>query len=169
MPLLALLAMLFAAPQKIDVTFDRSNDLSRYRTFGWNKDQKPVENMANHLRLVNAIQKKMMSLGYRIDTRNPDVYILYTVEQHTAVQTRSTQSPSVWDPTNLRVEIDVNREELVSLEIQLKDAESNFLVWDAKGTYPLGTPDRSERQINEAVDDIFSRYPTEEDAKEKKK
>ena len=166
---LALFAMLVATHQKIDVTFDRSNDLSQYRTFGWNKEQKPVENMANHLRLVNAIQKKMMSLGYRIDTRNPDVYVLYTVEQHTAVQTNSTQSPSVWDPTNLQVKIDVSREELVSLEIQLKDAESNFLVWDAKGTYPLGTPDRAERQINEAVDDIFSRYPTEENEKEKKK
>lgn len=168
---MALLAMLVASttPQKIDVKFDRPNDLSRYRTFAWNKEQKPLENMANHLRLVNAIQKKLMDLGYRIDPRSPDLYVQYTVEQRAEVQANSTQQPSVWDPTDLQVKIDVSREELVSLQIQLKEADSNFLVWDVKGTYPLGTPDRAERQINEAVADIFTRFPTEDDEKDGKK
>lgn len=161
-----LVAATSARTQKIEVDFDPRVDLSEYRTFTWNKDQKPVANMANHVRLVNAIQKQMMERGYRINSRNPDVLIQYKVDTRRAIQTRSTQQPSVWDPTDMKVQIDLSREEQVSLTLELKEAESNFLVWQVKGTYPLGTPDRSEKQIQSAVSDLFSNYP---DPKAKKK
>lgn len=143
----------------LDVPFERSVDLSSYSTYAWNKGQIPVENLANHIRLINAIQKKMKELGYRIDTIKPDLLIQYRVERRTAVQTRSTQKPSPYDPTDLKVQIEVNREEEVTLSIELVEAESNFLAWVEKGTYPLGTADQSERLINAAVADLFSKFP----------
>jgi hypothetical protein len=144
-------------------SFDVTRDLSRYSTYQWSKEQVAVVNLANHIRLVNAIQKQMKELGYRIDTVKPEVIIQYKAERHTGVQTQSTQKPSTWDPTDMKVQIELTREEQVSLEILLVEAESGFLLWQAKGTYPLGTPDRAEKLINEAVEGLFSEYPKEKE------
>lgn len=148
---------------EIEVDVDRTADLSAYDTYAWSKEQVPVKNLANHLRLVNAIQDHMEKKGYRIDPRKPDVLVQYHVERHAGVKSRSTQEPSVWDPSNLRVQVDLSREETVSLSIELVEAETRFPLWSAKGTYPLGTPDRAEREIKAAVEDLFSQYPEEED------
>ena len=144
---------------ELDVKLDRAVDLSLYRTYAWSKDQVPVANLANHLRLINAVQDHMKAKGFRIDTVNPDVLIRYRVEQRSEVQARSTQEPSVWDPSNLKVEIDLKREETISLTITIVEAETRFPLWEAKGTYRLGTADRAERQINSAVEDLFAKYP----------
>lgn len=147
---------------KFDVWVGTEHDLSGYSTFAWNKGQETVDNLANHLRLINAVQKEMKGLGYRIDTVKPEVLIQYRVERTTGVATRTTQQPSAWDPTDMKVKIDLSREEHVSLSLQIVEAESGFLLWQAKGTYPLGSPDRAERQINSAVSDLFAKYPREE-------
>jgi hypothetical protein len=146
--------------------FDMSQskpDLSLYSSYHWSKDQVAVVNLANHIRLINAIQKQMKDHGYRIDTVKPDVVIQYKAERHTGVQAQSTQKPSTWDPTDLKVQVELSREEQVSLEILLVEAESGFLLWQAKGTYPLGTPDKAEKLINEAVEGLFAEYPKKED------
>jgi hypothetical protein len=109
----------------------------------------------------------MKEHGFRIDTVKPDAVIQYKAERHTGVQTQSSQKPSVWDPTDLKVQVELSREEQVTLTITLIDAESGFLLWQAVGTYPLGTPDKAEKLINEAVDGLFSEYPDKE--KEKKR
>jgi hypothetical protein len=148
--------------------FDMSQvkpDLSLYSSYNWSKDQVAVVNLANHIRLINAIQKQMKEHGYRIDTVKPDVVIQYKAERHTGVQAQSTQKPSTWDPTDLKVQVELSREEQVSLEILLVEAESGFLLWQAKGTYPLGTPDKAEKLINEAVKGLFSEYPKEKEEK----
>jgi hypothetical protein len=145
--------------------FDMSQvkpDLSRYSSYNWSKEQVAVVNLANHIRLITAIQKQMKEHGYRIDTVKPDVLIQYKAERHTGVQTQSTQKPSTWDPTDMKVQVELSREEQVSLEILLVEAESGFLLWQAKGTYPLGTPDKAEKLINEAVEGLFAEYPKED-------
>jgi len=134
-------------------------DMSRYTTYNWSRDQVAVVNLANHIRLVNAVQKQMKEHGYRIDTVKPDVIIQYKADRHTGVHTESTQKASTWDPTDMKVQVELSREEQVSLEILLVDAESGFVLWQAKGTYPLGTPDKAEKLINEAVAGLFSEYP----------
>jgi hypothetical protein len=167
---IALLACQTATSQlpstgKFDVSMGQERELSGYSTFAWSKEQDAVENLANHLRIINAVQKQMKELGYRIDTVKPEVLIRYRVERSTGVATRTTQQPSAWDPTNLKVQIDLSKEEHVSLSLELVEAESAFFLWQAKGTYPLGSPDRSERQINEAVADLFAKYPRKADEK----
>lgn len=147
--------------KKFDMTQAAKPNLSRYSTYNWSKDQVAVVNLANHIRLITAIQKEMKEHGYRIDTVKPDVVIQYKAERHTGVQTHSSQKPSPWDPTDLKVQVELSREEQVSLSITLVEADSGFLLWQAKGTYPLGTPDKAEKLINEAVDGLFSEYPKE--------
>jgi hypothetical protein len=137
-------------------------DLSGYSTYNWSKDQTAVVNLANHIRLVNAIQRQMKELGYRIDTVKPQTIIQYKADRRTEVHTSSSQKASTWDPTDMKVQVELNREEQVSLEILLLDAETGFLLWQAKGSYPLGTPDRAEKLINEAVAGLFAEYPKPE-------
>ncbi len=167
LPLLVLAILLQAGsePQtkKFDFNFDREIDLTDYSTYAWNKDQERVENLANHLRLINAIQAQMKEKGFRIDTIKPEARIRYRVERHSSVQGRSTQKRSLYDPSQVKVQIDLSKEKTVSLTLELVDAEGGFLLWQAKGTYPLGTPDRAERQINDAVEDLFSNYETSKD------
>ena len=139
--------------------FQMKPDLSRYSSYTWSKDQVAAVNLANHIRLVNAIQQQMKEHGYRIDTVKPDVLIQYKADRRTAVLTESSQKPSTWDPTDMKVQVELSREEQVSLQIMMIEADSGFLVWEAKGTYPMGTPDKAEKLIKEAVEGLFKSYP----------
>ncbi|MGH9323454.1 MAG: DUF4136 domain-containing protein [Vicinamibacteria bacterium] len=151
--------------RNLDMKLGTEPDIEGYSSYRWNKDQVAVVNLANHIRLINAIQQQMKDLGYRIDTVKPEVLIQYRAERHTGVQTRSTQRASEWDPTDMKVQVELSREEQVTLSIEIVESESNFLLWQAKGTYALGTPDRAEKLINEAVSDLFAKYPRPEDRK----
>jgi hypothetical protein len=150
--------------RKLDFS-EAKPDLSKYATYHWSKDQVAVVNLANHIRLVTAIQKQMKELGYRVDTVKPDLRIQYKAERHQAVQSRSTQKPSPWDPTDLKVQVELSREEQVTLEILLLDEETGFLVWQAKGTYPLGTPDKAEKLIQSAVEGLFAEFPEKDEGR----
>ena len=138
-------------------------DLSNYRRYAWNRSQVvSTENMANHLRIINAIQAQMKELGYRIDTVNPEVRIRYRLEIRERVQGTSTQKRSVWDDANSTVQIDFNRVKEAHFSVQFVEADSNFFLWQAEGTYPAGTPDRAALLIDRAVEDLFKQYPSKE-------
>lgn len=143
--------------------FRPSLDLASYRRYAWSRSQAvPTENMANHLRIINAIQAQMKKLGYRIDTVNPEIRIRYRLELRERVRSTSTQERSVWDDANSVVKIDFNRVKEAHFSIQLVEAESHFFLWQAEGTYPAGTPDRAAVLIDKAVEDLFKQYPSNE-------
>ena len=143
--------------------FRPERDLSNYRTYAWNKSQTvPTENMANHLRIINAVQEQMKRHGYRIDTVRPEIRIQYRLQVRERVRGTSTQQRSVWDDANSTVQIDFNRVKEAHFSIQFVEAESNFFLWEAEGAYPAGTPDRAELLINRAVADLFKQYPSKE-------
>ena len=143
--------------------FELDRDLSNYRTYAWNKSQTvSTESMANHLRIINAIQKQMKERGYRIDTVRPEVRIQYRLQVQQRVQGTSSQQRSVWDDANATVQIDFHRVQQAHFSVQIVEAESNFFLWQAEGNYPAGTPDRAEILINEAVADLFEQFPSKE-------
>ena len=161
-------AVIVAPPSGLQLTklpdvsdFQPGHDLSSYRTYAWNKNQTvPTESMANHLRIINAIQEHMKSHGFRIDTVRPDVRIQYRLEIQQRVRGSSSQQRSVWDNANSTVQIDFSRVKEAHFSIQMVEAESNFFLWQADGVYPVATPDRAEIQIKEAVDKLFEQYPS---------
>ena len=146
-------------PDLAKLDLERAPDLESYSTYAWNKSQVPVDNLANHLRLINAIQDQMKAHGFRIDTVKPEMRIRYRVQLTEKLKGRSSQKRSVWDDANATVSIDFSREKEATLGIELIDAETNFILWRAEGTYRLGTADRAPKQIEEAVLDLFSRFP----------
>lgn len=142
---------------------DLEHDLSKYDRYAWHPNQTvPTENVANHVRIINAIQEQMKELGYRLDPKNPEVRIQYRVEVRQQVEGTSSQQRSVWDDASTTVKINFNTEKRAHFKIQLVEAETNFFLWQAEGTYPAGTPDRAEALIRAAVEDLFEQYPTPE-------
>ena len=143
--------------------FQPERDLSSYRTYAWNKSQTvSTESMANHLRIINAVQAQMKERGYRLDTVRPEVRIQYRLQLQQRLQGTSTQQRSVWDDANSTVQIDFNTLKQAHFSLQVVEADSNFFLWQVEGTYPVGTPDRAEILINEAIADLFKKYPSEE-------
>jgi len=167
---IALAWLALAAPSDAQATplpnisdFQLDRDLSNYRTYAWNKSQTVLtENMANHLRIINAIQEQMKKHGYRIDTVRPEIRIQYRLELQQRIRGTSTQQRSVWDSANSVVSIDFNSVKQAHFSIQFVEAESNFFLWQTEGTYPVGTPDRSQILIDEAVEDLFETFPSKE-------
>lgn len=145
--------------ERFDTTFDMTRDLSDYHTFAWSRSQVPVENMANHIRIIQAVQKQLQDLGYRIDTVRPDVRIEYKVARSQTVQSESTQHRSVWDNANSVVDLKIRRDKQVSLTLEMVEADSNFLVWRGSAQYPDSTPDKAVTLIPEAVGQLFAAYP----------
>ena len=143
--------------------FRLERDLSNYQRYAWNKSQTVLtEKMANHLRIINAVQKQMKRHGYRIDTAHPEVRIQYRLEVRERVRSTSRQQRSVWDNASSTVQIDFDRVKEAHFSVQFVEAESNFFLWEARGIYPVGTPDRAEFLINKAIEDLFKQYPSKE-------
>ena len=142
---------------------DRQRDLSGYDSFAWNRAQEPAEDLATHLRLINAIQDRMKKQGLRIDTIQPKTRIRYRYEVIRGVETQSDQQRSVWDPTDVRVKVNVRRQRRIRLQIELTEEGSGFLLWRAEGTYPMATPDRLPRQLQEVVAGLFDEWPDDEE------
>ena len=81
-------AQLIRQPEPVQVAYDRERDFSRLRTYAWMKSQKPLPNMANHIRVTNAV------------------------------------------------------------------------IWFAQESHDSLTPDKVEREINDAAARVFGKYPT---------
>ncbi len=144
----------------VTVEYNRKSDFSRFSTYHWMESQKPLKNLANHIRITRALQNEMKELGFTIDTAKPQLRVLYRLETKKKLDTTSRQRQSTWDPTNIKTEVDFGRKELGTLTIELYDAETNVRLWRASVTEILGTPDKAEKQINRVVGRLFEKYPS---------
>mgnify|MGYP001140576116 CR=1 FL=1 len=80
----------------------------------------------------------------------------------------SQQRATASDPSNTNITTGFvfgkgTSENIGTLTIELYDAETNMLVWKCTTTQAIGTPDKAEKTINEAVKRVFTKYPTKED------
>ncbi len=164
---LGLRAQVISTGPKVDVEYDRDKDFSEYGAYEWMSSQKPADNMANHIRFTRAIQKEMEDVGYRVDTKRPDVRVLYTVATSSKVRAAASQTRSTYyDPTDLVTDFvfaSGSKKQYGTLTVELFDARTNTLVWRASTTQELGTPDKAQRIIDNAVKTVFSKYPTKEE------
>jgi hypothetical protein len=156
-------AQVISTGPKVDAEYDRDKDFSGYKAYEWMTSQKPADNMANHIRFTRAIQKELEDLGYRVDTKLPDVRILYKVGTSSKVEAASSQTRSAFDDANLVTDFVFatgSKRQYGTLTVELFDARTNVLIWRASTTQELGTPDKAQRIINSAVKRVFTKYPT---------
>jgi hypothetical protein len=158
-------AQVISTGPKVNAEYDHKKDFSGYKSYEWMTSQKPADNMANHIRFTRAIQKEMEDIGYRVDTKRPDVRILYTVGTSSKVEAASSQTRSAFDDTNLVTDFVFatgSKRQYGTLTVELFDAQTNARIWRASTTQELGSPDKAQRIINEAVKRVFTKYPTRE-------
>lgn len=153
-------AQILSEKPEARVEYDPRRDFSQYDTYSWMREQKPLENLAEHVRVVRAIEREMKDLGFELDTVKPDARILFRLHVRDAVGARATQRPSVWDPANRRTDITLQRQREGTFTLEMFDGETNALIWKGEITQELGTPDKAEEQINEIVSRVFEKYPT---------
>lgn len=158
-------AQVISTGPQVEVEYDRGKDFSSFKAYEWMSSQKPADNMANHIRFTRAIQHELEEIGYRVDTKRPDVRVLYTVSTSSKVEAASSQTRSAFDDANLVTDFVFatgSKRQYGTLTVELFDARTNALVWRASVTQELGTPDKAQRTINEAVKRVFTKYPTKE-------
>jgi hypothetical protein len=150
----------------VNAEYDRNRDFEVFTSYDWMKSQKPAPSMANHIRFTRAIQKEMEDLGISIDTAKPSLRILYRVSTKRRVEAASSQKRETsFDPTNITTDFVFGKgssQNIGTLIIELYDGATNALVWKGTTTQALGTPDKAEKIINEAVERVFTKYPTRE-------
>jgi len=160
-------AQVISTGPTVNAEYDREKEFSEYRAYEWMSSQKPADNMANHIRFTRAIQKEMEDVGYRVDTKMPDVRVLYTVGTSSKVDAAATQTRSAfYDPTDVVTDFvfaSGSKKQFGTLTVELFDARTNALVWRASTTQELGTPDKAQRIITNAVKTVFTKYPTKEE------
>ena len=146
----------------VRVEYDRQRDFTKYRTYAWAKEQKPAPSLANHIRLTVAVQKQLHSLGYSPDTKEPDVRILYSLDDHSKVEFDAFVERSGLSGSPARVfGSQPHRVTERTLGVALVDAETNAVVWYATGTREVESPDKEERTLNDLVATLFAKYPKE--------
>jgi hypothetical protein len=151
--------------------YDRQVDFTKFETFAWmpsdntaqNAQQAQLQNDLFTQRLRQAVNGSLETMGYSIDTENPDFVIVY----HTGVQDKVnvtnwgyTYGP-YWGPWGQSV--DVNQYTEGTLILDFISWETKNLVWRGTAQKVLESaprePAEQERRIQEVVDALLENFP----------
>ncbi|MBK6597546.1 MAG: DUF4136 domain-containing protein [Proteobacteria bacterium] len=156
--------------------FDRSNDFSGYRTFGWmNVD--PVQEVRgetarvsplNRQRVVAAIEQELVAKGFRrmLPGESSDFVVDYTIGARDRIEVDSYpagyRGPWRWGWPDLWREVDVRTFTEGRLAIDIFDGRSRQPVWHgyAKRQITEADIERAEKEIPRAVAAILESFPS---------
>lgn len=143
--------------------YDHRYEFAELSTYAWSAEQQPTANRADHIRITKAVSEKLLELEFTPDTENPDVWILYRLEEdQQKLHVNSQQRDSVWDPTDVETTIALGGHKETYLVVEMVDTETGQRIWRAKCAHRQPTPDRVERSLYKTVDHLFETYPANE-------
>lgn len=151
--------------KKVELEWNHEVDFSRYRTYAWVPYQQPVENPANHVRITRAVERELLAKGFAKASPAPeaDVFVEYKAKLDKQVKGTPYEGGAAWAPTNERFMVRFDKIEVGTLVVQLWDGKTKDVVWQAKGSERISTPDQTERLINAVVTRLFEGYPPGQD------
>lgn len=146
---------------KVELEWNHEADFSRFKTFEWVPYQQPVENPANHVRITRAVERELEAKGFvkAEPASEPDVFVEYKAKLEKQVKGTAYEGGPAWTPTNQRFMVRLDRVSVGTLVVQLWDGKAKDVVWQAKSSEPLATPDQAEKVINTVVTRLFENYP----------
>lgn len=175
--LLLLVVPLLAACSTTDIkSTDQAPgvDFSAYRTYNFMAGERRNEDAFRTAGvglddIKQAVAREMESRGYR-RAEAPELWVNIGVVTDQQVQTRSTDfrtdAPFYMGQRNYRWqagEVPVRTYEVGTVTIDVVDAARRDLVWQGVTASILSKdPGKSARRIQEAVADVFGRYPVPE-------
>jgi hypothetical protein len=147
---------------KVEVEFDHAADFSTYKSFAWAPFQDPAPNPANHVRLTRAVERELQAKGLaKVSPDQASVFVRYQGRLDKKIKSTSEQTASPWQPSNMRtvVNFDLSKVKVGTLILELWDARTKDLVWQARESIPEPSPDRMEDAINKTVKHLVEQYP----------
>jgi hypothetical protein len=151
--------------KKVDVDYDKTVDFAKYKTFAWVPFQEPLPGQVNNIRLTRAIESGLTAKGLAKSpsAATTDLYVHFQGKvEKKDVQSTSNLSDTPWQATpdqQWKISFDLKRAEIGTLVIELWDGQTKDIVWRAKGSEMIGSPDQAEDQINQIVAKLLSAYP----------
>jgi Domain of unknown function (DUF4136) len=175
--LLVLLVALGAQAQKINVSYDKSIDFSKFKSYAW----APLGAVGHPMLaadVVGAIDEQMKDKGLQLTANNPDLVIhLYgSIDQESSMTSNDPLymatggippfDPSAFGPAlsgtwgNTTVTIHAGQ-----LVVDILDVSAKKLVWRgmAKDNLSAHDPKKLESQVNNAVVKLFKKFPPGKD------
>ncbi|NPA43266.1 MAG: DUF4136 domain-containing protein [Chlorobi bacterium] len=145
-------AWLLASCSSVKVTYDRSVDFSRYRTFAYIKDPEVKKSglPEKYLRIiVRASDRFIKSLGLRPDPRSPDLLVKIVPRFHKRVDVYP--GPPYAGPARPAYE--------GTVALVFIDARTGKKVWE--GRFPLLFQSRAslEAQLEKRLRELARKYP----------
>ncbi|MBU2949513.1 DUF4136 domain-containing protein [Tamlana agarivorans] len=166
--IIILFAFLFVAcaPVKVRYDYDKTTKFSNYKTYQYFADMQTGLSEFDTNRLLNAIDLKMKTLGYRV-TESPDFYI--------DIKSKAYQNPRQSSigvglggggrnvGGGVSVGIPIGESEVnCMLTIDFVDQGKNQLFWQAISDFKFNsnqTPDQKEKKFKIVIEDVLSQYP----------
>ncbi len=147
---------------------DKSADLSQYRTFDWAEETEDIrtsnplfDNEINRRRIKEAIEQELKTLAILKVDSIPDLLIDF----HLLVDEKVNYIAHDYYPFAFRYwpnydisSYTVNKSTIV---IHLVDFKKEQLVWLGTGSWTLGDPPTSEKQIQLAIKEILNQFQKE--------
>jgi len=171
--LLLVLAITSCSSLKTSYDYDRDVDFSAYKTYQFAEgvDEIPLNDL-NKGRLLKAIATQMKVKGFT-EAQNPDVVVdLYLTAQQKQTATATTTGMGGmggygrrgWGMGGGMTTTHVNYSDYTvgTLIVSLADASKQQLVWQGRAEKTISegaTPEKREKNINNAAAKIFSKYP----------
>jgi hypothetical protein len=152
--------------QEVSYDFDKSADFAGLHSYVWTAGARNNEDF-NHQRIVSAIDAQLAAKGLRPAVRaDADVVVAYHVLFTQDLEVRG--SASGWGgyragPSHIG-SARVERIVVATLVVDLLDAKTGTLLWRGIARKELderATPEKRDRNINEAAAKLFKHYPPE--------
>ena len=154
------LAVLPLAAQKIDTDWDHSvNNFSQFKTYAWEKPERPTSNPLMDRRIVAAIDAQLAAKGLRKVESGADLLVTYSagVRRETSAVASGMGG---WRMRGGMARVDPVTENTGTLVVDLATAQDKNLIWRGKASDTLS--DKSEKnaqKIDKAVEKMFKKYP----------
>jgi hypothetical protein len=161
------LAGTIALAQSVTYDYDRTTNFARLRTYAWVRGT-GVDDELNHKRIVSAVDGQLAARGLREvpPGAGPDVLVSYHATFDTDLVVTGQSSGAAWvGPRFGAIRTgSVRAHEVVigTLAVNLMDAQTRTTVWRGTATKdvsPKASPEKRDRNIENAVARIFRHYP----------
>ena len=171
--LLVLALSLPSQAQKVHVTYDKTLDFSKFKTYAW-EPHGAVAHPMLAADVVGAIDDQMKAKGFRLDTNNPDIVIkIYgSIDQESTLYSNDPLyaasggippfDPSFSGPALAgmygNTTVTIHKGQMV---VDLIQFSAKKLVWRGMATDNLSAnhPDKLLDQVNGAIAKMFKEYP----------
>lgn len=171
--LIVLLVSLGAQAQKVNVSYDKALDFSKFKTYAW----APLGAVGHPMLaadVVGAIDEQMKAKGLQLTADNPDlvIHIYGSIDQESSLTSNDPLynatggippfDPSAFGPalsgTWGNTTITIHAGQLV---VDILEVSAKRLVWRgmARDNLSANNPKKLESQVNNAIVKMFKQYP----------